>query len=139
MGTLIPIWYLNFWKHKIIVIKGGIITIKSSRNQAFTGIISFSAGSLNKIIKAAGMENSCSLYLLSDENLWVEKYYYIFVKEKQLEIIQLLFWIYIIIYLTYTLYYYLFVKNHIDRKRQMEYYKDVMKKPSDIGVSDGSS
>jgi len=29
------------------VIKGGIIAIKSSRNQAFTGIISFSAGSLN--------------------------------------------------------------------------------------------
>ena len=76
MGTLIPIWYLNFWKHKIIVIKGGIITIKSSRNQAFTGIISFSAGSLNKIIKAAGMENSCSLYLLSDESLWVEKHVY---------------------------------------------------------------
>ena len=43
------------------------------------------------------------------------------------------------IYLTYTLYYYLFVKNNIDRKRQMEYYKDVVKKPSDIGVSDGSS
>jgi len=31
------------------VIKGGIIAIKSSRNQAFTGIISFSAGSLNNV------------------------------------------------------------------------------------------
>ena len=29
------------------MIKGVIIAIKSSRNQAFTGIISFSAGSLN--------------------------------------------------------------------------------------------
>lgn len=29
------------------MIKGGVIAIKSSRNQAFTGIISFSAGSLN--------------------------------------------------------------------------------------------
>jgi len=29
------------------VIKGGIIAIKSSRNQAFAGIISFSAGSLS--------------------------------------------------------------------------------------------
>lgn len=28
----------------MIVIKGGIIAIKSSRNQTFTGIISFSAG-----------------------------------------------------------------------------------------------
>ena len=31
------------------VIKGEIIAIKSSRNQAFTGIISFSAGSLNNV------------------------------------------------------------------------------------------
>jgi hypothetical protein len=30
------------------VIKGIIIAIKSFKNQAFTGIISFSAGSLNK-------------------------------------------------------------------------------------------
>jgi hypothetical protein len=30
------------------VIKGVIITIKSPRNQAFIGIISFSAGSLNR-------------------------------------------------------------------------------------------
>ena len=29
------------------MIKGEIIAIKSSRNQAFTGVISFSAGSLN--------------------------------------------------------------------------------------------
>ena len=33
------------------MIKGGIIAIKSSRNQAFTGIISFSAGSLNNGLK----------------------------------------------------------------------------------------
>lgn len=43
----------KFWKHKIIVIKGGVIAIKSSRNQAFTGIISFSAGSLNNFQKLA--------------------------------------------------------------------------------------
>ena len=29
------------------------------------------------------MENSCSLYLLSDENLWVEKYHYILVCVKK--------------------------------------------------------
>ena len=33
-------------------------------------------------IKAAEMDNSCSRYLVSDGSLWVEKYYYIFVKEK---------------------------------------------------------
>lgn len=31
------------------------------------------------------MDNSCSLYLVSDESLRVEKYYYIFVKEKAIE------------------------------------------------------
>jgi len=40
------------------VIKGGIIAIKSSRNQAFTGIISFSAGSLSDV-KTAGSQYLC--------------------------------------------------------------------------------
>ena len=42
------------------MIKGGIIAIKSSRNQAFTGIISFSAGSLNNVHEPRNAE---SLYL----------------------------------------------------------------------------
>jgi len=41
------------FKYKIIVIKGEIIAIKSFKNQAFTGIISFSAGSLNNFKKLA--------------------------------------------------------------------------------------
>ncbi|WP_349967530.1 hypothetical protein [Roseburia faecis] len=35
------------------MIKGEIIAIKSFKNQAFTGIISFSAGSLNNFKKLA--------------------------------------------------------------------------------------
>lgn len=40
---------LNFRKYKIIVIKGGIIAIKSFKNEVFTGIINLSVGSLDKL------------------------------------------------------------------------------------------
>ena len=58
------------------------------------------------------MDNSCSLYLVSDGSLWVEKYYYIFVKEKAIENSSIAFWVYIVIHLVISLYYYWFVKNY---------------------------
>ena len=74
------------------------------------------------------MENSCSLYLLSDESLWVEKHVYkVIVKSFWFDYIIVVKKIYIIIWLI------------IDKKKWEIYSKDVMKKPSDIGVSDGSS
>ena len=58
------------------------------------------------IVKAAGTSSSCSLYLVSDGSLWVEKYYYIFVKEKAIENSSIAFWVYIVIHLVIYLYYY---------------------------------
>lgn len=49
------------------------------------------------------MDNSCSLYLVSDESLRVEKYYYIFVKEKAIENSSIAFWVYIVIHLVISL------------------------------------
>jgi len=62
------------------VIKGGIIAIKSSRNQAFTGIISFSAGSLNsgfcltKPVFMGFVGLFCWLYGSISGQLYSEKY-----------------------------------------------------------------
>ena len=66
------------------MIKGGIIAIKSSRNQAFTGIISFSAGSLNNVHEPRNAEFTAFLgsflveWQSNDNNIWnyyIDKYH----------------------------------------------------------------
>lgn len=51
------------------MIKGGIIAIKSFKNQAFTGIINFSAGSLNNVHEPRNDEFTAFLgSFLPDDN-----------------------------------------------------------------------